>query len=283
MITIRARNGAIGVCLLLLIGGCSREQQDWRSAEAADTVESYDQFIQRHPESELTTQARSRVSQLEEERDWQRAGSADTADAYRQFLADHPNGKWAQEARIRIENFSLGEQASAEALSRAGTVPPAGAAAPSGAASGGAGTAEQGPAAAGGAAPAVKPAAAAKAVKPAPAALAMKPAATASTSSPPAGPATPAQSGPVTSPVGRVYGVQLGAFSSEAAADSQWRALTARFGPELGGLQEHVVPANTASGRVYRLQATVGDEGRARAICDSLRKRSQACVAVLPH
>ncbi|HEV7446921.1 MAG TPA: hypothetical protein VGO18_30420, partial [Steroidobacteraceae bacterium] len=129
MITIRAGNGAIGVCLLLLMSGCSREQQDWRSAEAADTIEGYGQFIQRHPESELATQARTRVAQLGEDRDWQHAGSADTVDAYRDFIAQHPNGKWAQEARIRIENFSLGEQAGTDAGSRgsAGTGPGAGA------------------------------------------------------------------------------------------------------------------------------------------------------------
>ena len=119
MITIRAGNGAICICLLLLLTGCSREQQDWRSAEAADTIDGYGQFIQRHPESELVTQARTRVAQLGEDRDWQHAGSADTVEAYRDFLTQHPNGKWAQEARIRIENFSLGEQTGTDAASRA--------------------------------------------------------------------------------------------------------------------------------------------------------------------
>jgi hypothetical protein len=59
--------------------------------------------------------------------------------------------------------------------------------------------------------------------------------------------------------------------------------LTSRFGPQLVGLQEHVVSGDTPAGRIYRLQAMVGDEARARAICDSLRKQGQGCVAVLPH
>src|SRR4051794_454741 len=115
MITVRAGRTAIGICLLLVTAGCSREQQDWRSAEAADSIDSYGQFIQRHPDSELVTQARARVAQLGEDRDWQRAGSADTVDAYREFIAQHPNGKWSQEAHIRIENFSLGEQSGTDA------------------------------------------------------------------------------------------------------------------------------------------------------------------------
>jgi len=79
------------------------------------------------------------------------------------------------------------------------------------------------------------------------------------------------------------FGIQLGAFTTEAGASNEWRLLATRFPRDLQGLHEHVVSADTASGRIYRLQAAVGDEGRARFICDSLRKRGQACVAVLPH
>jgi hypothetical protein len=79
------------------------------------------------------------------------------------------------------------------------------------------------------------------------------------------------------------FGIQLGAYSNESSASAQWRVLTARYASELQGLLQHVVPADSGSGRIYRLQATVGDEGRARAICDQLKKHGQACVAVLPH
>jgi cell division septation protein DedD len=79
------------------------------------------------------------------------------------------------------------------------------------------------------------------------------------------------------------FGIQLGAFSSEAGASNQWRTLTDRFGRELQGLQQHIVPVDTPAGRIYRLQAIVGPEARARDICELLRKQSQGCVAVLPH
>jgi hypothetical protein len=229
MVTIRTRKVAIGVGLLLLAAGCSREQQDWRSAESADTIESYDQFVQRHPESELATQARTRVTQLGEDRDWQHAGSADTADAYRQFIAQHPNGKWAQEARIRIENFSLGAQP------------------PPGDAGGAAGTAS----------PPRQ-----QAARPAP------------TSIPTSAFNTGAPSG---------FAVQLGAFSTQAGADNEWRSLGGRFAAVLQGLAERVVAADTPSGRLYRLQAAVSDEAHARAVCDILRRHSQGCVPVLPR
>jgi hypothetical protein len=77
--------------------------------------------------------------------------------------------------------------------------------------------------------------------------------------------------------------VQLGAFSSEAAATNEWQQLTRRFSADLHGLSPHVVAANTSNGNIFRLQAQVADEARARAICDALKKQAQACVAVLPH
>jgi len=45
MVTVQARSAAMGMCLLLLVVACSREQQDWRTAEGADTIESYGRFI----------------------------------------------------------------------------------------------------------------------------------------------------------------------------------------------------------------------------------------------
>ena len=50
------------------------------------------------------------------------------------------------------------------------------------------------------------------------------------------------------------YGIQLGAFSSEAAANTEWHLLMGRFGPELQGLTEHVVMAETAATRPNQFQ-----------------------------
>jgi hypothetical protein len=91
---------------LLSLTGCSREKSDWRSAQAADTAESYQQFIDSHPDSALVTSARERLVQLAEEKDWRAAAELDSLDAYRRFLAQYPQGHWAREAQVRIDNFS---------------------------------------------------------------------------------------------------------------------------------------------------------------------------------
>jgi cell division septation protein DedD len=91
---------------LLFLAGCSREKSDWRSAQAADTAESYEQFIGKHPDSARVAAARERLGQLAEERDWRKAAAQDSLEAYQQFLAQYPGGRWAREAQIRIENFA---------------------------------------------------------------------------------------------------------------------------------------------------------------------------------
>jgi cell division septation protein DedD len=114
---------------LLALSACSREKSDWRSAQAADTAESYEQFVAAHPDSSRVATARERLVQLAEEKDWRSAAGLDTPAAYQQFLAQYPNGKWAREAQIRIENFALsnGERAAGSSAS-AVPAPAAGAA-----------------------------------------------------------------------------------------------------------------------------------------------------------
>jgi cell division septation protein DedD len=137
-----ARVGVILMSLALLASasGCSHEQRDWRSAQAANTIEAYEGFISAHPKSARAADAQAQIAQLTEARDWQRASTIDTADAYRQFLVQHPQSKSAQEARIRIENFGMSGTSAAAAAAPAapgaassapGALPPAAVAPPS--------------------------------------------------------------------------------------------------------------------------------------------------------
>ncbi|MFM1887626.1 MAG: hypothetical protein RL026_2783 [Pseudomonadota bacterium] len=89
------------VCALVVLAACSREQQEWQDAQAADTVLAYEHFIQLHPGSSRANAAQLRMLQLAEEQAWQEASSADTAEAYRRFLRRFPTGQWAAEARLR--------------------------------------------------------------------------------------------------------------------------------------------------------------------------------------
>jgi cell division protein FtsN len=91
---------------MLALAACSREKSDWRSAQAADSTESYQQFIDEHPDSSHVATARERLQQLAEDKDWRAAAEADTREAYQHFIAQHPGGKWAKEAQVRIDGFA---------------------------------------------------------------------------------------------------------------------------------------------------------------------------------
>jgi hypothetical protein len=111
---------------LLSLSGCSREKNDWRSAQAADTAESYQQFIDSHPDSTLVTNARERLAQLAEEKDWRAAAQVDSLEAYQKFLGQYPQGHWAREAQVRIDNFAgSGTSAPASGASGASATMPA--------------------------------------------------------------------------------------------------------------------------------------------------------------
>jgi cell division septation protein DedD len=236
----------VGLAVVLLVG-CSRVKDDWHAAQSADTNEAYQDFLQQHPDSEFAVQAQARLKQLAEDRDWQQAASTDTPEAYEQFVAQHADSKWAQEARVRIENFNLsgGGQATPPAPTEAAGVGPV--------APGVTGAAAAAPAAA--PAPTPKPAAPQPAAKPAP-----KPA------------AAPAEAGS--------HLVQLGAFSTRARAEADWRQLQSKFAAELKGLRPRYVAGRSQGKSIVRLQVGLATGQRATAVCASLKKRGQACVPV---
>ncbi len=257
MTTFGAGRVALITVLGLLAVGCSREQQDWRSAEAADTREAYGRFLEQHPDSELAAHARTRIAQIAEERDWVEAGTVASADAYRAFLAQHPNGKWSEEARIRIEAFSLGS---------APRLAPSTLATAGGYASG-----------------ALRRTRVAARDREGAARRARE--RRAGCTADPGRASSRGASARVSAarPAGNSYRVQLGAFGSEASAGREWRRLQGRFGAQLGGLSPRIIAAGNTSGPLYRLQAPAAGEAQARALCDSLRERSQPCVPVLPR
>jgi hypothetical protein len=257
--------------LLILIAACSREQQDWRSAESAGSREAYTRFLEQHSQSELANQARLRIAQLDEEGAWSQANGIGSIEAYRQFLAHFPNGKWAETARIRIEGFSLGSLPRTQGARGAPVAARVGVNALQLA------TGVNGAAPAAAAAPAVSARSADEMVAAAAAAEESGPAAE------PAPEAHETRAVMLTRAGDDSYGVQLGAFGSEASADREWQRLQGRFSPQLAGLAPRIVVAQTGAGQLYRLQAPASGEAQARALCDALKEQSQACVPVLPR
>jgi cell division septation protein DedD len=249
---VKMRGAALSIALMLLgVAACTPEQRDWRVAQGADTLDAYDRFITEHPDGTLAREARDRIVQLTDDRDWQRAASADSERAYHEYLVQHPNGKQAQQARIRIDSFALAARASS----------------PDGVPNLAPDSATLGPRAA---VPAQRAAAT-------PARVAAPPPA-----SPVRASATQAPT-PISAGATPDYAIQLGAFTSEAKARAQWELAVASHRAQLTGLTAHIDPVLSSGTPLYRLQARVGAESRARTLCAALTEHAQPCVVVPPR
>jgi cell division protein FtsN len=249
----------MGLALLLGLAGCSRQQSDWEKTRASNTTDSYEQFLKKYPSGEFTAQAQARVKDLYEERDWQKARDTDTQEAYQAFLKQYPEGKWTEEARIRVENFTLAQtpQNGTPGAAESGNASPS--------AAGGDGTS---------AAPAPATAAAKPPAAPPPSSMMMMAAKPTTHAAIPAAKAAAGEG---------AYGIQLGAFKSSAdAANRRWAHLQKEYPKALAGLSPTVSPKKTASGTLYRLQSQGITENHARAVCASLKAKSQPCVVIHP-
>lgn len=91
-------------------------------------------------------------------------------------------------------------------------------------------------------------------------------------------PAATAKAAPSTAAAGSAM-IQLGAFSSDAAAAKAWTNLSKRFA-YLADLNKSVSPAKVGDGTVYRLRVAAGTAANATNLCGKLRVAGENCVVV---
>ncbi|MEI6642318.1 MAG: SPOR domain-containing protein [Novosphingobium sp.] len=89
-------------------------------------------------------------------------------------------------------------------------------------------------------------------------------------------PAAAAPSAAAPAPAGGGVGVQVGAFSTNAGAESAWSKLTAAHAP-LAGLPHRVIEGKADMATVFRLQAVSGDLAAANALCAKLQAGGLKC------
>jgi hypothetical protein len=104
--------GLIVVSALLAIACADEDKKDWQEADKANTVEAFEQYVQRHPEGKYGPQARERMDDLH----WQEAETADTVPALEQYLQRQPGGKYVAQAGERIEGLDWQEAETANTV-----------------------------------------------------------------------------------------------------------------------------------------------------------------------
>jgi cell division septation protein DedD len=96
---------------------------------------------------------------------------------------------------------------------------------------------------------------------------------------PAAAPVKTAEAAAKPAPVSSGAMIQLGAFSSDAAAAKAWTNLSKRFA-YLAELNKSVSPAKVGDGTVYRLRVSAGTAANATNLCGKLRVAGENCVIV---
>ncbi len=87
------------VAIILILSGCGAEEEAWMEAKEADTIESYEEFLEEYPEGEFAELAMEAI-------DWKNAQETHTSKSYRLFIIRHPQGEYTEEARIIKEDLS---------------------------------------------------------------------------------------------------------------------------------------------------------------------------------
>jgi hypothetical protein len=99
------------IVLLLLTIGCASNA--WRSARNTHSISAYEEFLQRYPNTEFSSEARRQLDSLRaEERRRQEASAYDaatragTSEAVEAFLTRHPDGALKAQAEALLRRFA---------------------------------------------------------------------------------------------------------------------------------------------------------------------------------
>jgi SPOR domain len=110
---------ALGTAVALF--GCSSAQEDWSKASAAGTIPAYQDYLNKHPTGEHSTEANDRMHSLQDDAAWSQAKQANTLAAYRNYEQQQPNGAHLQDAQNAVT--AAQRAADWKSAESAGTVP----------------------------------------------------------------------------------------------------------------------------------------------------------------
>ncbi len=93
-----------GWCLISVLGlaACSSAQSDWQQSNASDTVSAYQEFLQKHPNTPQSVEARDRIRALQDEEAWTRARQVNTVQSYQSYIQEQPSGAHLAQAKDNI-------------------------------------------------------------------------------------------------------------------------------------------------------------------------------------
>ena len=87
-------------CVFLLFIGCASMQTRWNNAKTEDTIEGYQKFLKKYPESDFAEDANQRIENLR----FEEALQKDEIVYYENFMKDYPESKFFDQARNKLHD-----------------------------------------------------------------------------------------------------------------------------------------------------------------------------------
>lgn len=79
--------------------GCATTKEDWGNAQNLNTIEAYQEFLQKYPNSGFSKEAQTKLEPLY----YQMAKDTNTAISYSAYLARYPQGVHTDEVRAKLK------------------------------------------------------------------------------------------------------------------------------------------------------------------------------------
>jgi hypothetical protein len=90
------------VCISAALTACNSAESDWKQATAANTMNGYQAFLQKHADSKHAENARGRTLALLDDQAWNAARAANSIAGYQDYLKAQSGGIHVGEAKYQI-------------------------------------------------------------------------------------------------------------------------------------------------------------------------------------
>jgi hypothetical protein len=84
---------------LVVVFSCNREQNDFEKAKKENTVQAFEEFVLKYPDSEFAASAKAKIDSLQ----YEAVISENNLESYREFIQSHPDHPLALDAKQRME------------------------------------------------------------------------------------------------------------------------------------------------------------------------------------
>jgi len=87
--------------LIFIMVGCASMLSRYNKVKEIDTIEAYEEFIQKYPDSEFAKEAKKSIEELK----YEKTKSENTIEAFQRFIEKYPGTEFLKEANKRIEKL----------------------------------------------------------------------------------------------------------------------------------------------------------------------------------